>query len=474
MATMPSQFAFDPATWEQLLAENARRHHVPGIVAGVLRIDPLTGTAQRFVASTGVTNTRTGVESTRDTLCQIGSITKVVTSVMIMQLREEGKLDLDTPVVEILTDLELPGTDVSRITVRHLLTHTSGIDGDVFVDTGRGDDCLEKYISVLKKTDSLFAPGSGWSYCNSGFVLAGRIIEVLDGRTWDASLQARISARLDLRRFLTLPEQIISHRSQHGHVRELGQQEWHPAARSSIVRSMGPAGLITSSVDDLLDFGGAFLRGGQGAGGQRLLSSDSVQTMIDSHVTLPAAADAAAPRWGLGWMLDDWAGHRVYWHGGTTIGNKAWLQVLPDDGLVFVVFCNGGVAAAAGAEIFGAFARELAGIEPSATPLPSGPGTDSQLDDNWLGEYADVSTSIEVFKTAEGQLRGRVSQRLDPNDAAPVDVELLPGSGPNRFVVRHDGLSPWNQIAFAEVDGRPCAYADIRCLRKLEDTKVVG
>lgn len=466
MSDNPSQFAFDPANWEHILAESARRHHVPGIVAGVLHIDPSTGAERRFVASTGVTNTRTGVETTPDTLCQIGSVTKVVTAAMILQLCEEGKLTLDTPVGEILQDLEMPAIDVAAVTVRHLLTHTSGIDGDVFVDTGRGDDCLEKYVRILRDTDSLFAPGAGWSYCNSGFVLAGRIIEVLDGRTWDASLQARVSERLDLSQFLTLPENVMSHRFQHGHSRASGQSDWSPAAASSISRSMGPAGLITSSVDDLLDFGGAFLRDGEGAAGERLLTVDSVQLMTKPQVTLDPAADAAAPQWGLGWMLDEWDGHPVFWHGGTTIGNKAWFQVLPDDNLVFVVFCNGGVASAAGEEIFSAFAQEFAGVTPRPAPRPSGPATDAVLPDQWLGEYSDVSTAIEVFVSDGGGLQARVTRLLDPNDAGPETLDLLPCDGELRFMARADALSPWNQITFTTVDGQPCAYVDIRCLRQ--------
>ena len=72
-----------------------------------------------------------------------------------------------------------------RTTVRQLLTHTSGIDGDVFTDTGRGDDCVQRYVELLADVDAVFEPGTAYSYCNAGFVLLGRIIEVLDGRTWD-------------------------------------------------------------------------------------------------------------------------------------------------------------------------------------------------------------------------------------------------------------------------------------------------
>ena len=88
--------------------------------------------------------------ATTDSVFQIGSITKVWTATVVMQLVDEGLLDLDTPVVEVLPELQLADPDVTKqVTMRHLLTHTSGIDGDVFTDTGRGDDCLEKYVALL-------------------------------------------------------------------------------------------------------------------------------------------------------------------------------------------------------------------------------------------------------------------------------------------------------------------------------------
>jgi len=468
--TVPlSPTAFDPAPWEGLFSEIARRHHIPGIVAGVLSIDPETGRERRFVASTGVTNTQTGVASDHGTLCQIGSITKVVTTTMIMQLREEGKLDLDSRVIDLIPGFELDSPYADKITVWNLLTHTSGLDGDIFTDTGRGDDCVEKYVVALKTADALFAPSTGWSYCNSGFVLAGRIIEELDGRTWDASMRARIAEPLNLNRFVTLPEEVMAHRYQYGHVRTPGSSVWTPAPSASITRSMGPAGLITSSADDLLSFGGAFLRGGDTGVGARLLSPESVAMMSQPQWTLDPVANGMAPQWGLGWMLDDWNGHPLFWHGGTTIGNKAWLQVLPDDGLVFVVFCNGGVAPAAGAEIYGAFAAEFADAVPAADATPSGSAAEIELDDVWLGTYSDAGTSITVSKEEDGAYRAFVQNRLDhPLKGETGPLTLLPTNKPNRFVGRADEFTPWSTVSFTQIDGHPTAYVGLRALPRRE------
>ena len=75
-------------------------------------------------------------------------MSKVWTATLAMQLVDEGKLDLDAPVADVLPELRLADADVAKtVTMRHLLNHTSGIDGDVFTDTGRGDDCVEKYVA---------------------------------------------------------------------------------------------------------------------------------------------------------------------------------------------------------------------------------------------------------------------------------------------------------------------------------------
>ncbi len=140
--------------------------------------------------ATGVLHAGTGVPTTVDAVFQIGSITKVWTATVIMRLVDEGKLSLDTPVVEVIPDLTLPTPEVTKgVTIRHLLTHTSGIDGDVFTDTGRGDDCLEKYVALLADAAQNHPLGATWSYCNSGYSVLGRVIEKLTGKTWDAALK---------------------------------------------------------------------------------------------------------------------------------------------------------------------------------------------------------------------------------------------------------------------------------------------
>ena len=120
---------------QQRLADALKRHRVPGASLAILAGETLREGAA------GVVNVRTGVEATPDAVFDIGSITKVFTTTLVMQLVDAGLLDLDAPVRRYLPELVLADPEAAaRVTVRHLLTHQSGIEGDFFQATGRGDD----------------------------------------------------------------------------------------------------------------------------------------------------------------------------------------------------------------------------------------------------------------------------------------------------------------------------------------------
>src|SRR5579864_7181095 len=196
----------DTANWTTRLGELARQARVPGAVLGIW------ADGQETVAACGVLNRATGVRVSTDSVFQVGSITKLWTATMIMQLIDAGLLSLDTTVAQALPGLRLGSPDLAdQVTVAHLLTHTSGIDGDIFTDTGRGDDCLERYVELLAEAAQNHPLGATWSYCNSGFSLLGRLIEKVTGKTWDAAMRERLFTPLGLARTVTLPEEAILH-----------------------------------------------------------------------------------------------------------------------------------------------------------------------------------------------------------------------------------------------------------------------
>jgi CubicO group peptidase (beta-lactamase class C family) len=198
------------------LAEGLRAHHVPGASLAVLAGE------QVFATAAGVLNARTGVEATPDSIFQMGSITKPWTATLVMQLVEEGRLRLADRVADVLPGFTLRDAAAARrITVEQLLTHTSGIDGDQFLELGRGSEAVARFVEAARDFALVHPPGAGWSYCNAGFVLAGRIVEVLRGAPYDTVLRERLIRPLGLAATGTLAEEAILHRAAAGHFVDL-------------------------------------------------------------------------------------------------------------------------------------------------------------------------------------------------------------------------------------------------------------
>jgi len=431
--------------WATRLHDLAAGEGVPGAALGVW-VDGQEVAA----AAHGVLNAETGVRATADSLFQIGSITKVWTTTMIMQLIDEGRLSLDTTVAEVLPGVRVGPEDASgEIAIRHLLTHTSGIDGDIFTDTGRGDDCVERYVGELGLAARIFPPGAAYSYCNSGFVLLGRIIEVLDGRIWDASLRERLIKPLGLTRTVTLPEEAIRHRAATGHrERPLDDQ---PVSVWVLPRSVGPAGLITSSVPGVLAFARLHLDGGVTPDGTRLLSQASVEDMQRQRAEIPGSGDPAAV--GLGWRLHRWGGRPIFGHDGGTIGQTAYLRIDPEARVIACLLTNSPQSQSLFqrlfSEVFGAYAGVT--VPPSPGPAAGPPIPDL---DRHAGRYERASMRYEV-SVRDGLLHlvsGPSDDREDFSDEGPHEFDLHPADATgDSFVARSDDRQPWSSVVFGRL-----------------------
>ncbi|MFF1923904.1 serine hydrolase [Streptomyces sp. NPDC058221] len=451
----------DAAYWERRLGELTARHRVPGAVLGISRGDELA------LAACGVLNKDTGVEATEDSLFQIGSITKVWTTTLIMQLADEGKLDLDAPVTEVLPELRLSDPYTTKqVTVRHLLTHTSGIDGDIFTDTGRGDDCLEGYVDQLGTAAQMHPLGATFSYCNSGFVLAGRIVEKLTGMSWDCALKERLCAPLGLSHTVTLPEEALCFRAAMGHDAQ-GDEDPRPAPVWSLPRSAGPAGLITATAADVLAFARMHLAGGTTADGTRVLSRQAAHAMTEKQVDLPDV-HTLGDSWGLGWSRLDANGHQLLGHDGNTIGQSAFLRLLPEQDLAVTLLTNGGSTHDLYLELFTEIFAELAGItlpqplQPPADPAPVDTGRHP-------GRYERDGARIEILEDGDG-LRLRYTVTGPLADLVPQTVQeagLVPVSD-DLFVVRLPGSRSWTPVTFYTLPtGEPYVHFGVRATPKV-------
>ena len=434
----------DIAHWRRRLAALAERHHVPGAALGILRVHNGADDELAEVAH-GVLNVGTGVAATTDSVFQIGSITKVFTATVVMQLVDDGLLDLDTPIAELLPELRLADPQTTKqVTMRHLLTHTSGIDGDLFADTGRGDDCLEKYVALLADVPQNHPIGATWSYCNAGFVLAGRVIEKLTSRTWDAVVRERLFAPLGLTRTGTLPEEALLHRAAVGHS---GHEEPVVVPVWTFARALGPAGLINSTVGDVLAFARLHLTGGLAPDGTRLLSEAGAAAMTESHAVLPDPY-TLGDSWGLGWIRHGWDGRRLVGHDGNTIGQAAFLRLLPDAGLAVAALANGGNTKDFYQDLYRELFAELAGVE---MPRPLAPPDEPVAVDiaPHVGVYERTGARREVIVDPDGPiLRATATGPLAELAPEPVTEYALVPVAEDLFVARDPALRTWQPVTF--------------------------
>jgi CubicO group peptidase (beta-lactamase class C family) len=395
--------------WAQRLGELAEAGRVPGATLGIW------AGGRETLAACGVLSMTTQVPVTTDAVFQIGSITKLWTATMIMQLAEEGRLSLDTTVAQVLPGARITTADVgAQITIGHLLTHTSGIDGDLFTDTGRGDDCLERYVATLAEASQVFAPGQAYSYSNSGFVLLGRIIEVLDGRSWDVSLRERLIGSLGLSQTVTLPEEAILHRAAVGHRGPPAEDQ--PVSVWGLPRSIGPAGLITASAADVLAFARMHLAGGTAADGTRVLGAGSVAAMQEQRVTVPGDFGRGGAL-GVTWRLFQCGDREVIGHDGGTVGQLAYLRVDPQAQVAACLLTNSsradGVYLKLFSEIFGEYAGVTMPSNPGPAALPDGTRTGAAELGRHAGRYERTSRRFEV-SVRDGQLHVLVTVRPAP------------------------------------------------------------
>jgi CubicO group peptidase (beta-lactamase class C family) len=441
--------ALDTRHWQDRLDALASKHHVVGASLAVRH-----GEESAEVA-TGVLNLRTQQPATPDSLFQIGSITKVWTATLVMQLVDEGLLALDEPIVKHLPDFTVADQEVARtVTARQLLAHTSGIDGDLFLDTGRGEDNLEKYVAAMSKLTQVHPQGATMSYCNSGYSLLGRLVEVLRESTWDDVLREKLYVPLGQDTAGTLPEEALLYGAATGHIVPPGADSPIVTPKWGIFRSAGPAGLIHMTARDLLTFVQAHLDGGTTADGTRILSAESVEAMQQPQVQIPDPYTLGS-HWGLGWILMTWDGRKVLGHDGATLGQAAFQRSLPDAGLSAALLTNGGAHPRELFEsLFDELFSELAGVNVPPRPDPRADSAITQPD-RFIGRYVREGIEMTV-RPADGgglELAVRSTSPLSEVQPTPPPMMLLPHDD-DVLLARSKEEDAWTAAVFFDLDGQ--------------------
>ena len=392
----------DEINLRDFVSEAAKRSGTPGVAVGILH------KGKTAVVSFGVTSVEDPLPVTDETLFQIGSITKTFTATAIMRLVEMRKLDLDAAVQTYLPDFTVKDRKAaSEVTIRHLLTHTGGWEGDFYNDTGSGDDALEKYMVKMAELEQLAPVGEVYSYCNPGYSLMGLVIERVTGKTYQTAIRELVLDPIGMDDSCFEPGDVVKQRFTVGH--HLSKGEANVIQHWQVPQFSWPAGGITCHIKDLLKFARFHLRdsGINTKGG--LLSKESILEMKSPQVTIWRDEKA-----GLSWQINNLQGDCVIWHSGGTFGHLSFFALIPDQDFVIAVLTN-----ARGGSVIGETYRwALRNILGKESPEYKSIEVSEQELDQYIGRYRNPSLEIELSNVGK-KLIGQVT---------PLDAGKLPES----------------------------------------------
>lgn len=415
----------------EVVQDLVARHGIPGAVVGVLEDGRIEAEAA------GIANLNSAIEMTPDTLFLTGSITKVWTTTLLMSLVEQGFVDLDAPVKRYLPDLVLRDPGVAdTLVVRHLVTHTTGVDAaNMVADVGDGDEAIANYVDLLRDVGQVFQPGEYFSYSNAGFVLAGRIIEVVTGEDYSTAMRQRLFAPLGLERSMFTAKEAILHRMAIGHYPS--ESGYVPTDRFLMPECLAPAGTtFITSVRDTLTFVQTHLP----TAGPRFLSEESVAQMAAHHIDFPIPATGSC---GLSWLRKEYGPHIVLTHGGGSYGGVAMVGVVPHLGTAYIAFANGGGGSMG-------FHRDLAqallekrfGLSPMDAPDLSEPVPDPS---RYQGRYQCWGAEITITDDGDAlALHPKVTDPILKRSNTRYDVvRVLPAGSQALVSAEHPDAEPF-------------------------------
>lgn len=308
------------------IAEAAERLQVPGVAAGILLDD-----AEDYVYH-GVTSIAHPLPIDETTLFQIGSTTKTYTGTAIMMLVEQGLVELDAPVRRYLPDFRLKDESAAAdVTVLQLLNHTAGWAGDVEVNTGYGDDALARYVERLVEVHQEAPLGERVSYNNAALCVAGRVIEVVTGTTYEQAIRDMVFEPLGLNEHFFFPWEIMTRRFAAGHALmrdELQVTPWYEA------RAGHPPGAEhAASVRDQIRYARFHLGDGDG-----ILRPETLKQM--RTLTTPQGSGQRGGMFGITWMLYEIDGVGIVAHGGSCRGHQSAFEMAPDRNFALAIQTN--------------------------------------------------------------------------------------------------------------------------------------
>jgi len=313
-------------------------HRLPGVVLSVVR-------GGRLVLARGWGHARLDAEmpaDPRSTLFRVASISKPVTFTAIMQLVEAGHLDLDAPISDYLDDVEIRGSSrYGPITMRHLMTHTAGFEdtyvGHFHADSPDTDASRTAYLNRYQP-ERVRAPGETISYSNYGVALAGQVLENLTAQPFAQAMDRNLLQPIGMTRtsFRDGPRLDTSLAKARARAYRWHRGQYEAYGPPYVPQGLYPAGSMSTTATDMARFMRAHLNAGA-IGEARLLEPRTTSTM---HRVIARNADGV-PGNAHGFWSGRVAGYETLEHGGSVLGFRANLVMVPELDLGIFVATNG-------------------------------------------------------------------------------------------------------------------------------------
>ena len=419
------------------VTKTAEDFEMPGVAVGVW------AGGEEVYACHGVTSLENPLPVNQDTLFLLGSVTKTYTATALMRLVVEGRIELNAPVRRYVPELRLKDERAAaQISVLNLLNHTSGLDWDLLIETGEGDDALEAYVAKLSELKLIAPPGTRASYSQAGYSLLGRVMEKIVGTTYEKAMASLVFEPAGLMNTFFMAEEVMTRRFAVGHNRgEDGRLSVSRLWRGP--RCRNPGGGLASSVSDLLRWARFHLGDGRAENGVELLPAEMVQRMKEPTTVLQGSdlGDAI----GIGWFLRDVDGLRTVGHAGSAIGQFAEFLTVPERDFAVVALSNAGPDGIPfnRAVVRWALENYLGMAEQDLAPIPY----DERRAREIVGNYENDAMTLVIGTdgtglTLEVRLKPEVRAALntDPGPDYPqAAIGLLPG-GKDEYVITDGGL----------------------------------
>ena len=282
-----------------------------------------------FKGASGMANLELNIPMKADHILRIGSITKQFTAVSILMLQEQGKLNIQDDLTKFIPDYP---TNEKKITIEHLLAHTSGIQSYTeipgFMENQlKGDKTVEEMMNLFKNEPMNFSPGEKFQYNNSGYFLLGVIIEKASGMTYGEFVEKNIFQKIGMKNsFYDSESKVIPNRVP-GYEIDYGEIINAPYLTSTIPYA---AGSLISTVEDLYKWN-------QAIHDYKLIK----KTSLEKALTPFTLNDGEATEYGYGWGIKNFFGEKVYQHSGGINGFISNAMYLPEQDLFVAAFSNG-------------------------------------------------------------------------------------------------------------------------------------